>query len=122
MRYFIQIKTNPWDNAEGKTILELSGASEETLQLILSNYNGAGFIINVCKEVELSGAEGIETLDLSLRAYNCLKRAGINTVLDLIKKYNNGELYSVRNLGHKSSDEVINKLLFLNLITREGGR
>ncbi|MCI5924037.1 MAG: DNA-directed RNA polymerase subunit alpha [Oscillospiraceae bacterium] len=51
----------------------------------------------------------IEELDLSVRSFNCLKRAGINTVQDLISK-SEEEMMKVRNLGKKSLEEVIAKL------------
>ena len=51
----------------------------------------------------------IEELDLSVRSFNCLKRAGINTVEDLINK-SEDEMMKVRNLGKKSLEEVIQKL------------
>lgn len=51
----------------------------------------------------------IEELDLSVRSFNCLKRAGINTVEDLTTKTEE-DMMKVRNLGKKSLDEVINKL------------
>ena len=51
----------------------------------------------------------IEELDLSVRSFNCLKRAGINTVNDLIEK-SEEEMMKVRNLGKKSYDEVKEKL------------
>ena len=51
----------------------------------------------------------IEELDLSVRSFNCLKRAGINTVEDLISK-SEEEMMKVRNLGKKSFDEVKEKL------------
>ncbi len=51
----------------------------------------------------------IEELDLSVRAFNCLKRAGVNTVGDLISK-SPEEMMKVRNLGKKSLEEVISKL------------
>ena len=51
----------------------------------------------------------IEELDLSVRSFNCLKRAGINTVDDLINK-SEEEMMKVRNLGKKSFDEVREKL------------
>ena len=51
----------------------------------------------------------IEEMDLSVRSYNCLKRAGINTVEDLTLKREE-EMMKVRNLGRKSLDEVCNKL------------
>ncbi|MGN0171981.1 MAG: DNA-directed RNA polymerase subunit alpha [Acutalibacteraceae bacterium] len=54
----------------------------------------------------------IEELDLSVRSFNCLKRAGISTVEDLISK-SEEEMMKVRNLGRKSLEEVINKLASL---------
>ena len=51
----------------------------------------------------------IEDLDLSVRSFNCLKRAGINTVADLVEK-SEDEMMKVRNLGRKSLDEVKKKL------------
>ena len=56
----------------------------------------------------------IEELDLSVRSYNCLKRAGINTVEDLSNK-SEEDMMKVRNLGRKSLEEVINKLHGLGL-------
>ena len=56
----------------------------------------------------------ISNLDLSVRSYNCLKRAGINTVEELCKKTPE-ELVNVRNLGKKSLDEVFQKLSDLGL-------
>ena len=54
----------------------------------------------------------IEELDLSVRSFNCLKRAGINTVEDLINK-SEEEMMKVRNLGRKSLEEVIWKMASL---------
>ena len=51
----------------------------------------------------------IEELDLSVRSFNCLKRAGINTVEDLINKTEE-DMMRVRNLGRKSLEEVVEKL------------
>ena len=59
----------------------------------------------------------IEELDLSVRSYNCLKRAGINTVEDLACKTEE-EMMKVRNLGKKSLEEVLNKLAELGLSLR----
>lgn len=56
----------------------------------------------------------IEELDLSVRSYNCLKRAGINTVEDLNSK-SEEDMMKVRNLGKKSLEEVIQKLAELGL-------
>ena len=64
----------------------------------------------------------IEELDLSVRSFNCLKRAQINTVRDLIAKTPE-EMMKVRNMGKKSLDEVQNKLekMGLSLATEESG-
>lgn len=51
----------------------------------------------------------IEEMDLSVRSYNCLKRAGINNIQDLLKK-SKSDMFKVRNLGAKSVEEVIQKL------------
>jgi len=62
------------------------------------------------KQLEMT----IEELDLSVRSFNCLKRANINTVEDLISKTEE-EMIKVRNLGRKSLEEVINKLSMMGL-------
>ena len=60
----------------------------------------------------------IEELDFSVRSFNCLKRAGINTVEDLINRTED-DMMKVRNLGRKSLEEVINKLASLDLVLRD---
>ena len=60
----------------------------------------------------------VEELDLSVRSYNCLKRAGINTVAELVQKTEE-EMMKVRNLGKKSLEEVTRKLAELNLSLRD---
>lgn len=62
------------------------------------------------KALEMS----IEELDLSVRAYNCLKRAGINTVSELVQR-NQEDMMKVRNLGKKSLEEVEQKLEAMGL-------
>lgn len=59
----------------------------------------------------------IEDLDLSVRSYNCLKRAGINTIEELVQR-NEDEMMKVRNLGRKSLEEVVQKLSALGLSLR----
>ncbi len=61
----------------------------------------------------------IEELDLSVRSYNCLKRAGINSVEDLINKTEE-DMMKVRNLGRKSLEEVVQKLNALGLSLSQG--
>ncbi|MDR1939874.1 MAG: DNA-directed RNA polymerase subunit alpha [Clostridiales bacterium] len=62
----------------------------------------------------------IEDMDLSVRSYNCLKRAGIHTIEDLTKK-SEEEMLKVRNLGRKSLEEVIKKLhdMGLDLLNKD---
>ena len=62
----------------------------------------------------------IEELDLSVRSFNCLKRAGINTVEDLISK-SEEDMMKVRNLGRKSLEEVVFKLDTLGFSLRKEG-
>ena len=65
---------------------------------------------NKGKVLEMS----IEELELSVRSFNCLKRANINTVEELVNKTSD-EMMKVRNLGRKSLDEVLQKLKELDL-------
>ena len=60
----------------------------------------------------------IEEMDLSVRSYNCLKRANIHTVEDLTKKTED-DMLKVRNLGRKSLEEVIQKLESYGLALRQ---
>ena len=60
----------------------------------------------------------IEELDMSVRSYNCLKRAGINTVQELTQRTEE-DMMKVRNLGRKSLEEVMEKLSELNLSLRK---
>jgi DNA-directed RNA polymerase subunit alpha len=85
----------------------------EHLKLFVDLSDEAG-IAEVLVEKDEKGKEKIlemtiEDLDLSVRSFNCLKRAGINTVDDLINK-SEEEMMKVRNLGKKSFDEVKEKL------------
>ena len=60
----------------------------------------------------------IEELDMSVRSFNCLKRAGIDTVEDLINRTED-DMIKFKNLGKKSLDEVKNKLDSLGLSLRK---
>lgn len=87
-----------------------------------------GLFVDLCSEMEdvdilVNKEQGeqvkvlempIEELDLSVRSYNCLKRANINTVEDLTKK-SKSDMLKVRNLGLKSIEEVVTKLETLGL-------
>jgi DNA-directed RNA polymerase subunit alpha len=71
-------------------------------------------------ETNKIAAMPIEELDLSVRPYNCLKRAGINTVGDLLQRTEE-EVVNVKNFGRKSLDEVKEKLAALGLELRRRG-
>ena len=86
-------------NEHLKLFVDLS--EESTIPPVLADKNDGG------KEKILEMT--IEELDLSVRSFNCLKRAGINTVEDLTSK-SEDEMMKVRNLGKKSFDEVREKL------------
>ena len=64
-------------------------------------------------------AQGGDELELSVRSYNCLKRAGINTVEELTNKTPE-DMMKVRNLGRKSLEEVLAKLDELGLSLSKG--
>ena len=88
--------------------VDLSDEARETETMIDKPDDGKG------KTLEMT----IEELDLSVRSFNCLKRASINTVEDLTNR-SEEDMMRVRNLGRKSLDEVIAKLDSLGLTLRK---
>ena len=70
-------------------------------------------------QIEKVQEMSIDELELSVRSYNCLKRAGINTVKELCDKTPDA-MMKVRNLGRKSLEEVLAKLKELGLKLRTG--
>ena len=81
---------------------------------LFTNLTEIAIATDVMKEVDTTSDDRIlertiEELDLSVRSYNCLKRAGINTVYDLTEK-SEAEMMKVRNLGRKSLEEVKSNL------------
>ncbi len=86
---------------------ELSDEAYDTEVMVVKDDDGKEKILEMT----------IEELDLSVRSFNCLKRAGINTVGDLINM-SEDDMMKVRNLGRKSLDEVIEKLASLGLKLR----
>ena len=105
-----------------EAISQAANLLNEHLKLFIDLSDEAG-IAEVLVEKDEKGKEKIlemtiEDLDLSVRSFNCLKRAGINTVDDLINK-SEEEMMKVRNLGKKSLDEVKHKLEELGLSLRE---
>jgi len=96
--------------------------SEHLAQFI--NLSESAQEISVMVDKEPEGKEkaldmNIDELELSVRSYNCLKRAGINTVAELINRTPD-EMMKVRNLGRKSLEEVLQKLKELGLQLNEG--
>ena len=96
--------------------------SEHLAQFI--NLSESAQEISVMVDKEPEGKEkaldmNIDELELSVRSYNCLKRAGINTVAELINRTPD-EMMKVRNLGRKSLEEVLAKLKELGLQLNEG--
>ena len=86
---------------------------------LFTNLTEIAIATDVMKEVDTTSDDRIlertiEELDLSVRSYNCLKRAGINAVYDLTEK-SEAEMMKVRNLGRKSLEEVKIKLADLGL-------
>ena len=86
---------------------------------LFTNLTEIAIATDVMKEVDTTSDDRIlertiEELDLSVRSYNCLKRADINTVYDLTEK-SEAEMMKVRNLGRKSLEEVKIKLADLGL-------
>ena len=113
----LEVWTNGVISAEDAVSLAAKIITEHLNLFVNLSAEGAGADIMV--EKGDAGKEKvlemtIEELDLSVRSFNCLKRAGINTVEDLISRTED-DMMKVRNLGRKSLEEVINKLSVLGL-------
>ena len=79
----------------------------------------SGIMIEKTEDPKVKALETtIEDLDFSVRAYNCLKRAGIHTLQDLVNK-SESDMMKIRNLGKKSLKEVLDKVKELGLILRD---
>lgn len=79
----------------------------------------SGMMIEKTEDPKVKALEtSIEDLDFSVRAYNCLKRAGIHTLQDLVNK-SESDMMKIRNLGKKSLKEVLDKIREMGLILRD---
>ena len=79
----------------------------------------SGMMIEITEYPKVKALEtSIEDLDFSVRAYNCLKRAGIHTLQDLVNK-SESDMMKIRNLGKKSLKEVLDKIRDMGLILRD---
>ena len=112
---FDKLVLEVWTNGAfyGKDIVSLAAKiMEEHIKMFVSLSDIGSMDIFVQSQGDLEKAileKTIEEMDLSVRSYNCLKRANIHTVEDLTKKTED-DMLKVRNLGKKSLDEVIYKL------------
>ena len=114
-----------WTNSSIKPEEAISLASRiliEHLEIVASLSNIANVSGMMIEKQEDSKAKALETpiedLDFSVRAYNCLKRANINTLQDLINK-SNSDVMKIRNLGKKSLKEVLDKIKELELTLKD---
>ncbi|MDD5979614.1 MAG: DNA-directed RNA polymerase subunit alpha [bacterium] len=114
-----------WTNSSIKPEEAISLASRiliEHLEIVASLSNIANVSGMMIEKQEDSKAKALETpiedLDFSVRAYNCLKRANINTLQDLINK-SNADVMKIRNLGKKSLKEVLDKIKELELTLKD---
>ncbi len=79
----------------------------------------SGMMIEKTEDPKVKALETtIEDLDFSVRAYNCLKRAGIHTLQDLVNK-SESDMMKIRNLGKKSLKEVLDKIRDMGLVLRD---
>lgn len=112
---FDKLTLEVWTNGafSGRDIVSLAAKiMDEHIKMFvsLSDVGNIGILVQPEEERKTKILEmTIEEMDLSVRSYNCLKRAGIHTVEDLTKKTED-DMLKVRNLGKKSLDEVIAKI------------
>ena len=116
---------NVWTNGSIKPEEAIALASRILIEhfSILTNLSNiadmTGMMIEKTEEPKVKGLETtIEHIDFSVRAYNCLKRAGIHTLQDLVNKSEN-DMMKIRNLGKKSLKEVLDKVKELGLLLRD---
>ena len=112
-KLILEVQTN--GAFTGKEIVSLAAKlMEEYIKQfsgLAENINDMDILISPEEDKQSKVLEmSIEDMDLSVRSFNCLKRAGIHTVEDLIKRTED-DMLKVRNLGRKSLDEVKNKLV-----------
>ena len=119
-KLILEVWTNGTIGPQEATSLAAKIMSEHLALFVGLTEVAGGVEIMVVKEEEAKDRileMTIEELDLSVRSYNCLKRAGINTVEELTKKTEE-DMMKVRNLGRKSLEEVQQKMAALGLSMR----
>ena len=114
---FDKLTLEIWSNGS----VEVNAALSKASNLLIEHFSQIAGISGTPVQVKQEVAEVVETeevvaptlsiedLELSVRAYNCLKRASINSMTELLKKSEH-DLLNIKNFGKKSSDEVIEKL------------
>ena len=116
---FDKVTLEIWSNGS----IDVTTALSQSAQLLIDHFmqiaaiTGQPVVVNQPNQVldeseeeeELTTSITIEELELSVRAYNCLKRASINSMAELLKKSEH-DLLNIKNFGKKSSDEVIERL------------
>ena len=111
-----------WTNGAIKPEEALGDASKILKKHFEVLEHDAKDVVNIKEKTEDSKTKALETsiddLDFSVRAYNCLKRANIHTLQDLISK-DESEIMKIRNLGKKSLKEVLDKIKELGLDLRD---
>ncbi|MDY6367582.1 MAG: DNA-directed RNA polymerase subunit alpha [Clostridia bacterium] len=121
---FDKLTLEVWTNGafSGRDIVSLAAKIlEEHVKMFvsLSEVGNIGILVPPEEDKKMKILEmSIEEMDLSVRSYNCLKRAGLHTVEDLTEKTEE-DMLKFRNLGKKSLDEVIAKLVSLGLKLKE---
>ena len=116
-KLILEVTTNGTISAQDAVSLSAKVLSEHVklfIDLSEAAKNQNVMAVKVENKTERVLDKNIGELELSVRSYNCLKRAGINTVQELWKKTPE-ELQNVRNLGKKSLDEIYTKLTELGL-------
>ena len=116
---------NVWTNGSIKPEEAIALASRiliehfEILTDLSSIADATGMMIEKTEDPAVKALEtSIEDLDFSVRAYNCLKRAGIHTLQDLVNK-SETDMMKIRNLGKKSLKEVLDKIRDMGLVLRD---
>ena len=116
---------NVWTNGSIKPEEAIALASRiliehfEILTDLSSIADATGMMIEKTEDPAVKALEtSIEDLDFSVRAYNCLKRAGIHTLQDIVNK-SETDMMKIRNLGKKSLKEVLDKIRDMGLVLRD---
>ena len=120
-----KLTMNVWTNGSIKPEEAIALASRiliehfEILTDLSSIADATGMMIEKTEDPAVKALEtSIEDLDFSVRAYNCLKRAGIHTLQDLVNK-SETDMMKIRNLGKKSLKEVLDKIRDMGLVLRD---